>query len=214
MMNRTTVQVMSMMLAIAMAAANVIAQEKKGAASEPPKADATKSLCPVSGEAVDFYASTATDDGPVYFCCADCIGKYTADKAKYSTAVAAQRKALEPLPKIQVTCPVTGEPVDKKISIDHEGQKVYFTSQDAADKFRAEPAKYRSKLLNGYTYQTACPVMKKDINPKSFITLKGGQKVYFCCGSCDKKFLQDPAKYTVNLKAQGFTLEPAEVVRK
>ncbi|MBN2064179.1 MAG: efflux RND transporter periplasmic adaptor subunit [Sedimentisphaerales bacterium] len=42
--------------------------------------------------------------------------------------------------------------------------------------------------------QMFCPVMGNPIDKKVFVIYKG-QKVYFCCPGCDKKFKEDPEKY-------------------
>jgi len=47
--------------------------------------------------------------------------------------------------------------------------------------------------------QTICPVMEGNkINKDIFVEYKG-KKVYFCCPSCKKKFLQNPEKYISKL---------------
>ncbi len=46
----------------------------------------------------------------------------------------------------QTVCPVMGGPIDKAVFIEHEGQKVYFCCPGCEDKFKAEPAKYMTKL--------------------------------------------------------------------
>lgn len=42
--------------------------------------------------------------------------------------------------------------------------------------------------------QPLCPVMDGPIDPAVFVEYQG-QKVYFCCKGCDKKFQADPEKY-------------------
>ena len=66
--------------------------------------------CPVMDEPINLAVTVATDDGPVFFCCKDCISKYKGKPAKYAAKVAAQRRALADRPKIQATCPVSKEP--------------------------------------------------------------------------------------------------------
>jgi len=178
-----------------------------GDAHKTPSASAS---CPVSGEAIDLSASVATDDGPVFFCCKDCIAKYKADPAKYAEKVALQRKALADRAKVQVTCPVSKEPVDPAVSVESGGTKVYFCCKSCVKKYEAEPAKYASALANSYTYQTKCPVMGEEIDPKAFTTTGDGMKVYFCCKGCDKKFNANPAKYAANMAEQGFTVDSKE----
>lgn len=168
--------------------------------------------CPVMGDPVDFSVKTMTKDGPVYFCCPMCIEKYKKTPDKYADEVKEQRKALAKLPKVQVTCPVSGEPVDSKVSIEQkDGKKVYFCCKDCVKKYEADPSKYAASLAGSYTYQTRCPVMGETIDPKAFIKLKTGETIYFCCKGCDKKFLKDPAKYAPNLESQGIQIDPKKV---
>lgn len=167
--------------------------------------------CPVMDEPINLAVSVATDNGPVFFCCKDCVSKFQADPAKYGTKVAAQRKALADRAKAQVICPVSKEPVDSEVFVESGGQKIFFCCKGCVNKYQREPAKYASALANSYTYQTKCPVMNEDIDPKTFTTTGNGTNVYFCCKGCDKKFFADPAKYAPNLVAQGFTINPKEM---
>jgi YHS domain-containing protein len=193
------------------------AQEKKPPAEKEPPAKTTQPAlpkCPVLGEEIDISVSVATDDGPVYFCCADCIKKYQADPKKYADKVAEQRKALANLAKVQVTCPVSGKPVDPKMFTEKDGKKVYFCCPNCKPKYEAEPAQYASKLANSYVYQTKCPVSGEAISPQAFTELVGGQKIYFCCKDCSAKLLKEPAKYLPNLEKQGIHLKAEEVKAK
>jgi YHS domain-containing protein len=169
--------------------------------------DVVPPKCPVMKEdPIDLSISTPTPEGPVYFCCKDCIDEYKAAPAKYADAVKAQRKALAPLPKVQVTCPVSGKPVDKKAFVEENGRKIYFCCTNCPAQYEKDPAKYKEKLANSYSYQTKCPVMGGDIDPKAFMELSDGRKVYFCCNGCEKKLVEDPAKYLPALEAQGINL--------
>jgi YHS domain-containing protein len=163
--------------------------------------------CPVTGNPANLAVSTPTKDGPVFFCGKDCVAKYKADPAKYVEAVAAQRAVLAPRPKIQVKCPVSGEPPDRKIKLEKSGQTIRFCSEECRKKYTADPDKYSSALANAYTYQTLCPVMNEPIDPATFLKLPGGETVYICCKGCDKKLLADPAKYAPVLQTQGYTFD-------
>jgi len=169
--------------------------------------------CPVTGEPINFATSVATDGGPVFFCCKRCVAKYQANPLKYVAEVAAQRNALANRPKVQVICPVTKESVDQDVFVESNGEKIYFCCKDCVKKYQKTPAQYASALANSYTYQTKCPVMGEEIDPTAFTTTANGMNIYFCCNGCDKKFLKDPQKYTPNLVAQGFTVDPKELVQ-
>lgn len=46
----------------------------------------------------------------------------------------------------QTVCPVTGDPIDKNVSIDYQGKKVYFCCPACIAPFKADPNKYAAKL--------------------------------------------------------------------
>jgi YHS domain-containing protein len=46
----------------------------------------------------------------------------------------------------QTVCPVSGDPIDKKVSIDYQGRKVYFCCTACIAPFNADPNKYMDKL--------------------------------------------------------------------
>ncbi len=168
--------------------------------------------CPVMNESINLAVNVETADGPVYFCCQDCIPKYQASPAKYAAKIAAQRKILADRPKIQVLCPVSKDPVDQDISVESAGKTVYFCCKGCINKYKADPARYASALANSYTYQTKCPVMGEHIDPKAFTTAADGKRIFFCCDGCNKKFYGDLEKYTPNLIAQGFSVKTKEMV--
>ena len=193
---------------------NVFAQHKHGHDAKHGKHEEKASklpLCPVMGDPVDFSVRTMTDDGPVYFCCENCIEKFNKNPDKYAKKVATQRKALRALPRVQVSCPLSGDPIDTKVVFERAGTKVFFCCDNCKGKYEKDPAKYASKLEASYTYQTRCPVMGAEIDPTAFVDLPTGQRVYFCCQACDDKLLKDPEKYAPKLAAQGINVDVAKL---
>ncbi len=170
--------------------------------------------CPVTGEPVDFSVSTSTDHGPVYFCCKGCIKKFKADPASFSKEVAEQRAALAKLDKVQVKCPISGEPIDPKVSIEHHGKKVFFCCPKCIGKFQKDPAKYAKALAASYTYQTKCPITGEEIDPAVFTTLADGRKIYYCCKGCEKKLFGNPVKFLPKLAEQGYPYTPKDLKKK
>jgi len=74
-----------------------------------------------------------------------------------------------------------------------------------------------SFLLSGFVVieekkpQTLCPVMGNKINKEAFVDYHG-QRVYFCCGGCDKKFLENPEKYFAQFEKENILLENVQTV--
>jgi len=46
----------------------------------------------------------------------------------------------------QTTCPVMGNPIDKKYYVDYQGKRVYFCCPACPAKFKADPEKYIKKM--------------------------------------------------------------------
>jgi len=167
--------------------------------------------CPVCGVPASWFVKKAADAGPIFFCCPECLKRFEAEPGKYDKEVAAQRELLAKLPKVQVRCPISGRAVDSKMSVEHDGQKVYFCGPGCMEKYRAKPADYAAALADCYTWQTNCPVMGHRIDPTALTVLPTGETIYFCCKGCDKKLLEEPAKYDANLVAQGIRIDWAKV---
>jgi YHS domain-containing protein len=52
----------------------------------PPNSKPFNTKCPVTGEDVDASVQTVKYDGKIYgFCCADCVGTFKKDPAKYAS---------------------------------------------------------------------------------------------------------------------------------
>lgn len=168
--------------------------------------------CLVMDEPVSLSVSTPTDDGPVYFCCEGCIKKYLANPEKYAEKVADQRKVLAARAKVQVVCPVSGEPTDTKVFTEDKNGKVHFCCNGCKSKYEKDPAKYKTALANSYSFQTKCPVMGEGINPQVTTTLATGETLYFCCPKCIDALYANPKKYVASLESQGIALKPEQII--
>ncbi|MCA9439658.1 MAG: hypothetical protein KC964_02545, partial [Candidatus Omnitrophica bacterium] len=188
------------------------AADEKPEAKEAPKDQVAKfeglPPCAVNpGSKVDFTKFFLTEDGPVYFCCGNCCAEFAKDPAKYAEGVKKQREHLATLDKIQVSCPVSGKPVDPNVTKEFDGQTIAFCCTNCCAEYSKDPAKFAKELVGSFTYQTLCPVSDKPIDPSVSFELAAGQKVYFCCGNCCAEFAKDPAKYADKVKEQGYKFD-------
>lgn len=174
---------------------------------QPPRAASKLPVCPVMGNPVDFSISSMTEAGPVYFCCPMCLEAYGKSPAKYAKQVAAQRAFLAKMKRVQVNCPVTGNPIDGKTIATIDGEVVSFCCTDCVSKYEGDPKQFKAKLEASYTYQTVCPVTGAAIDATMFVDMPTGERIYVCCPGCDKKILENPAKYAPKLAAQGINLD-------
>ncbi len=88
-------------------------------------------------------------------------------------------------------CPVTGEGVSKEVSIDYMRGKLYFSSTECIDKFRADRFTYEAKanaqlVITGQFKQTRCP-LSGDEFALGIKTKVCGVDVRFCSADCLKK---------------------------
>lgn len=170
--------------------------------------------CPVMDQPVDFFISTSTDAGPVFFCCERCVTKFQNNPSEYAEKVAAQRLALARLLRIQVACPISGKPVRSDVFVEDKGQKINFCCPICADEFKSNPAKYQAKVAASYTYQSSCPVDGERIDPSVFIKVKGDNRIFFHRTACKEAFLKGPKPYLPKLEAQGIALDVADIIEK
>jgi YHS domain-containing protein len=81
----------------------------------------------------------------------------------------------------QTKCPVMGGDINKSISADHNGERVYFCCNGCPEQFKANPEKYLAKLKKSgvelekvttkkvKVEQTICPVTGNKIDKKCAI---------------------------------------------
>lgn len=102
-----------------------------------------QTLCPVMKKPIDSAAYTDIQGQRVYHCCRGCEKELRAHPDKYFEEAEKQGIVFQ---NIQTTCPVTGDPIDKKFDTHYKGRRVYFSSADCVTKFNASPATYLKKL--------------------------------------------------------------------
>lgn len=125
-MRRITVAFFALMLIAGAVAARVSDGEKKAT---------TNKLCPVSGGSVVEKYRTEYKGQYVYLCCEGCVSAF--DKSP-ETFVAKMSKEEQEAIKINTVCPVSGEPIDQKKSVEFEGRKVYFCCDHCVDKYKKD----------------------------------------------------------------------------
>ena len=105
----------------------------------------------------------------------------------------------------QTKCPVMGMPINKKIYLDYQGQRIYFCTDDCPAEFKKDPEKYFAKIAEQNvlleSVQKNCPVTDEPINKQIFTDYKG-RRIYFCCPDCVGPFKKDPEKFLNKLQAE------------
>lgn len=116
-------------------------------------------------------------------------------------------------PYLLETDPVSGEklgPIEKQVVIDHEGRELRFTNEQNAKTFRADPAKYLTKVDEALVKQQLpfyplemCPVSGKKLGEmgEPVNLIYKNRLVRFCCPDCKAEFQKDPSKFIAKIDA-------------
>ena len=124
-------------------AAAVFAGEADQKPVEKPKELKNQTHCPVMGGVIDSTVYTDIQGQRVYHCCPMCSKDLKADPDKFFKKAAKDGIVFE---NIQTVCPVSGEPIDKNVSLYHEGRQLKFCCEKCIATFEKEPAAYLSKM--------------------------------------------------------------------
>jgi len=141
--NVMAVAALALVLTVGVAAG---ADEKAAAAPATPAAPEIKhqTTCPVmEGEKVNKSLYVDYEGKRLYVCCKGCIKEVNKEPAKWFKKV---EDAGITLDKIQVTCPVTNDKIDKKVFADFEGKRVYFCCAACLEKFNADAKAIVAKM--------------------------------------------------------------------
>ena len=116
---------------------------EQSAESKQPK---PQTHCPVMGGEINKDIFADHNGMRIYFCCAGCDGEFKADPDKYLAKMKAEGIEPEKLPQTQTLCPVMGNPINKEVFADYNGQRIYFCCAGCDGTFLEEPEKYLQKM--------------------------------------------------------------------
>lgn len=158
-------------------------------------------LCPVTGQPADRGICARFRGRFVYFASDAARQQFEREPARFAEQVQSQWTA-DPLLRVQVRCPVTGEPARGTVYEGCGDDAVFFASEEARRKWLADPAAYRDRLEREcYTFQTGCATCGNPINPAAVKTVDG-RALYFCCTGCPMGFERDREKHLRAVDAQ------------
>jgi hypothetical protein len=84
--------------------------------------------------------------------------------------------------KPQTTCPVQGDPIDKKLYVDYQDKRIYVCCSGCLDSVKANPQKYIDKLKSlGQDVETIKAVDQKGVKKSSADTSKVSEAGYWTC---------------------------------
>lgn len=103
--------------------------------------------CPVTGEAVNKNLKGEVNGRVFYVCCEGCLDTVKKNPDLYLKPVEGEKKETAFLGKGDgiETCPVTGEPVNKNLKGEVDGQTFYVCCEGCIDTVKKNPAAYLKK---------------------------------------------------------------------
>ncbi|MBT3382065.1 MAG: hypothetical protein HN742_42670 [Lentisphaerae bacterium] len=124
--------------------------EPKNDAGGPPK---FQTGCPVDGGRPRRDLAADQEGLRVFLCSRTCLQEFGKNPGKYISKLREQGFTVA---KIQKTCPVTGNPVDKSAYADVAGMRVYLCSANCAGTLKRDPGKYLKKqMMEGVIHDPA-----------------------------------------------------------
>lgn len=99
------------------------------------KKNVTNKMCPVSGGPVSEKYRAEYKGQYVYMCCEGCLTEFSKSP---ETFVAKLSKEDQEAIKANELCPITKEPVDKKLSVEFEGRKIYFCCDHCLEGYKKD----------------------------------------------------------------------------
>jgi YHS domain-containing protein len=99
------------------------------------KKNVTNKMCPVSGGPVSEKYRAEYKGQYVYMCCEGCLTEFNKSP---DTFVAKLSKEDQEAIKVNELCPVSKEPIDKSLSVEFEGRKVYFCCDHCVEKYKKD----------------------------------------------------------------------------
>jgi YHS domain-containing protein len=99
----------------------------------------------------------------------------------------------------QKVCPIRKEAIDPTVSIEYQGQKIYFCCSGCDEKFLKDPESYFAEMKKRgevtESIQTVCPVSGDVLDKDKMSLTLPGRKVHFCCKKCVSKFKKSSKVY-------------------
>ena len=108
---------------------------------------AAQTTCPVMGGTINKELYFDHQGKRIYVCCAGCINEVKKSPDTYVQKLLESGQKPESLAlKQQTVCPVMGGVINKKLSFDHNGKRIYVCCNGCIDKIKSDPEKYIRKI--------------------------------------------------------------------
>jgi YHS domain-containing protein len=105
-----------------------------------------QTICPVMGNAINKAIFADHKGERVYFCCQGCPPMFKKNPDKYLKKMKKAGITPEVIAKEQTLCPVMGNAINKKLYLDHKGERIYFCCQGCLPMFKKDPEKFLKKM--------------------------------------------------------------------
>jgi YHS domain-containing protein len=99
------------------------------------KKNVTNKVCPVSGGPVSEKYRADYKGQYVYMCCEGCLSEFNKNPETFVAKLSNEDKEAI---KANEVCPISGEPINKSLSLEFEGRKVYFCCEHCVEKYKKD----------------------------------------------------------------------------
>ena len=102
-----------------------------------------QTICPVTGQSINKDIFADHDGKRVYFADKSSRKKFVLSPAPY---ISETESAGITLYQLQTKCPVSGEPIERSMVVEHEGSEIFVCCKQCRSKVRKNPGGYAKEL--------------------------------------------------------------------
>ncbi len=173
--------------------------------------------CPISGREISKEHGITFMGHRIATCCPNCAKVVKEDPLSAILKIRKNKEepALAADMKKQTKCPLSGKPVNEKVSAIKNNKMVGFCCPNCKAAYEKEPEKVINKMLKAGVAptlitleQTTCPISGHKVNENSTMEHKG-KVVKFCCDGCKGEFKASSKKYLQAMADEGIVQENA-----
>lgn len=136
-------------------------------------------------------------------CCKKCARKAAGTPALFLDKLEGRGK--------QMLCPISGGKIDRRQFVDLEGFRVHGCSKECLQKIQADPAAAFAKLASQKVIleprASTCHLNPKEKRDKKVFVTVGAKRHYFCCVTCQGKWLAKQVTPKAAREATGGALD-------
>lgn len=130
---------------------------KKSSLLQHLKKESMQKMCPVMGKKINKKFFVDVNNKRVYVCCKGCISAVKKNPKKYLKILQDRNEVVA---STQTKCPIMGGKINKNLSVDVQGKRIYVCCAGCIKKVKADAAQIIKKFENDGVVLEKPPVVK------------------------------------------------------